>query len=109
MTNHPLFAGFRIGILDGLPRIEPPQNLTPKQGQVNQSYLAACYGIPRQGLAFHQQRLGLTPTDWLNPDIVFSAMLEKSKACRLRSRLASPSNRAAIAEKITLISKVSNP
>ena len=110
MTNHPLFAGFREGILDDLDGKPTGENiLTQPQRQMDPNHIAAAYQISRQLLSHHQGKLGLSETDWLNPQIVFNALLEKSRACRLRSKLASPSTRAAIAEKLSLVSKISQP
>lgn len=103
-TFNPLLEGFRLGILGKPAPLD--FDITPKAMDLN--HIAAAYQISRQLLSHHQGKLGLSPTDWLNPQIVFSALLEKSRSCKLRSRLASPSNRAAISEKLQLISKLEN-
>ena len=107
MKPNPLAIGFSQGLLHDLDGKQSPIRFDTATKAMEPNHLAAAYQISRQLLSHHQAKLGLTQTDWLNPQIVFNALLEKSRACRLRSKLASPSTRAAIAEKIQLISKVS--
>ena len=109
MTQHPLFEGFREGILADPSGKPTPLDLTQSKKQMDPNHIAAAYQISRQLLSHHQGKLGLAPTDWLDPSVIFNALLEKSRACRLRSKLANPSTRRAIESKLHLISKISHP
>lgn len=58
--------------------------------------IASAYGVTRQRLHQLRREHGLTIEQLADPTQVFDKLLDKGRACKLRSRLRDPDTRAAL-------------
>lgn len=62
--------------------------------------IAEAYGISRSRLHALRRDTGLVPADFIDPEIVFNALLETNSS-PLRTRLLDPINRIKIIQKLS--------
>lgn len=107
MKPNPFAIGFAQGLLHD---IDGPAFDTQNKESMSfaPSSIAKAYGTARQNIDRMKRHCGVTDQMLRDPDRLFSHLLNR-RASQLRSRLASPSTRAAIAEKLSLISKIETP
>jgi hypothetical protein len=67
------------------------------------SDISKAFGISRQTYYDKSESLGLSKADWMNPDLVFSKMIEAGNASPIRRHLSNPTVRETIARTLSTL------